>query len=145
MNTKTPYGGGRFITQGMLNEPWAEGLSASTLGDYTMSDKQAVAEINWRCVGNGILHAFTDGDEYPRIEVDCSDAVVWRFTLDNRQGSGAVMVGPGCHYNPLALIQSMWVAFETGSFAGMKANARIKFDEEISEAEWSGMFGDDMV
>ena len=114
-----------------------------------MSDKQGMAEINWRCVGNGIIHAFTDGDETPRIEVDCSDGEVWRFTLDNREGSGAVMVGPGCHYNPLALIQSMWVGFETGQFQGMTPNARVKFDENIQPEDWAAHlakeFGDDLL
>ena len=111
-----------------------------------MSNSQTAAEIFWKNKGNGLIHGFSDDDpKTPRIEVDCSDGSVWRFTLDNREGSGAVMVGHLCHYNPLALIESMWVGFETGAFKGMTPNARIKFDDNISEADWSGMFGDDMA
>ena len=106
--------------------------------------------ILWQTVGNGIIHGFTLEDlkaetDIPRIEVDCSDGAVWRFTLDNRKGSGAVMVGPGCFYNPLSLIQSMWVGFENGQFAGLQPNARIQFNDNISQEEWSGMFGEDMA
>lgn len=109
-----------------------------------MSDEQEMVEINWRCVGNGILHAFTEDDPNPRIEVDCSDGAVWRFTLDNRKGSGAVLVGPGCFYNPLSLIQSMWVGFETGQFAGMQPNARVKFDESIEPSEWAARLAEEL-
>ena len=109
-----------------------------------MGGKQATDQLIWKNVNNGIIQAFTEGSEVPRVEVDCSAGGLWRFTLDNRKGSGAVMVGPGCHYSPLMLIESMWVGFETGTFNGMKPNARIKFDDGMSENDWSGMFGDDM-
>ena len=100
-------------------------------------------DIVWRSMGDGILHGFLYGNDETRIEVDSTDGLIWHFTLDNRKGEGAVMVGAGCNYNPLSLIESMWVAFESGSFSGLVPNARIQFDDKVSHSEWAGMFGDD--
>ena len=107
-----------------------------------MADEQKQEfDIIWRSMGDGILHGFINGNDETRIEVDATDGVIWHFTLDNRKGEGAVMVGNGCFYNPLSLIESMWCAFETGSFTGLAPNARIKLDPDLKK--WSEVFGDD--
>lgn len=90
------------------------------------------------------MQAFVEGDDTPRIEVDCSNGEVWTFTLDNRKGSGAVQVGLGCDYNPLSLIQSMWFGFEDGQFHGLTPNARVAFDEEIDPDAWAAQLMKDL-
>jgi len=113
-------------------------------------------EMAWVSEGKGTMCAYPitrilhDSDG-PEIVVDMTDGMIWRFTFPNtRKGNGAIIVGNGCRYNPLKMIEQLWRGFEDGHFGeAFTPTADIDFNEDaVADGSWAKnlkrAFGDDL-
>ena len=105
--------------------------------------------IVWISEANRGIHGYrfstfpNDGD--PVIVVDTNDGLLWRFQFENRRGNGAIVVGAGCRYDPLSMIESLWAGFEDGKFSDMTPAAHIKLDETaFNDPNWAKMLSEQL-
>lgn len=59
----------------------------------------------------------------------------WDFEIEGHEGSGRVRIGAGCQYNPLQMIEAMWIHLADKQPADVVIEIDMEFDE--AEIEWN--------
>lgn len=59
----------------------------------------------------------------------------WDFEIDQHEGSGRVRIGAGCQYNPLQMIEAMWIHLADKEPADVVIELDVPFDNV--EIEWN--------
>lgn len=89
-------------------------------------------------------------DEWtPTTEPDCKVKITplhWDFSFPSHDGVGRVRIGAGCQYNPMQMIEAMYVHLAEMGENSTTGTIHIELPDgevEWSPAEWSANFSSD--